>query len=145
MRAFGIVAISLLVCSAPAAAGCSGEKEAAPVTAARAFAQAMVRADANALIDLVDLDAAARLEHAASQASDQVGGRRTIEQYEMIQVVDVPDSFQVAKAELVSGDDTEASVALVAADGERHVVQMVFQEGAWRVRVPLPPLHEDTP
>ena len=53
-------------------------------------------------------------------------------------VVDVPDSFRVAKTELVSGDDQQAQVALIAADGTRHVLDMVFQEGSWRVRVPMP-------
>lgn len=122
---------------------CGGEKEAAPVVAARNFAQVMQRGDAKALVALLDLEAAARLERAATRASDQVGGRRNIELYEMVQVVDVPDSFQVAKAELLGGDDSQAQVALTAADGTRHVLDMVYQEGVWRVRVPMPPLVGD--
>jgi hypothetical protein len=117
--------------------GC-GEK-AAPVVAAQEFASVMQRGDAKELIGLLEVGAAARLDAAATRASDQVGGRRSIELFEMVQIVDVPDSFRVAKAELVSGDDSEAQVALIAADGTRHVLDMVFQEGAWRVRVPMPP------
>lgn len=120
-------------------AACGREKEAAPVTAARTFAAVMQRGDSKALLPLLTSDAAARLEQASTRASNQVGGRRNIELYEMLQIVDVPDSFQVAKAELVSSTDTSAQVAIVAADGERHLLDMVLEDGSWRVRVPLPP------
>jgi hypothetical protein len=120
--------------------GC-GEK-AAPVLAAQEFANVMQRGDAKALIPLIELEAAARLERAATRASDQVGGRRNIELYEMVQVVDVPDSFRVAKSEMVEGDDTQAQVALIGADGTRYLLDMVYQEGSWRVRVPMPPGEE---
>lgn len=124
---------------------CGGEKEAAPVVAARAFAQVMQSGNAQALIPLLDRAAAERLDGAASRAGDQVGGRRSVGPYEMLQIVDVPDTFQVAKAELVSGDDAQAQVALIAADGTRQTLDLVFQEGAWRVRVQLPPADGSTP
>lgn len=120
--------------------GC-GEK-AAPVLAAQEFASVMQRGDAKALIPLVELEAAARLERAATRASDQVGGRRNIELYEMVQIVDVPDSFRVATSELVEADDSQAQVALIGADGTRYLLDMVYQEGSWRVRVPMPPGEE---
>ena len=116
-----------------------GEKEAEPVTAAKAFASAMQRGDVKALLLLVDLEAAARLEQEAARASDHVGGRRNIEPYEMLQVVDVPDSFQVARAELVTGDAESAQVKLTAADGSEHLIDLVLQDGTWRVRIPKPP------
>lgn len=117
---------------------CGDEKEAAPVIAARHFADVILSGDAKALIGLIDLESAARLERAATRASDQVGGRRSIEMYEMVQIVDVPNSLQIAKAELVGGDDQQAQVALTAADGTQHILHLVFQEGSWRVRVPTP-------
>ncbi|MBL8943511.1 MAG: hypothetical protein JNK45_10200 [Myxococcales bacterium] len=121
-----------------ATGGCGDEKEAAPVIAARHFADVVLGGDAKALVGLIDVEAAARLERAATRASDQVGGRRSIEMYEMLQIVDVPYSLQIAKAELVGGDDQQAQVALTAADGTQHILHMVFQEGSWRVRVPTP-------
>jgi hypothetical protein len=123
-------------------AGC-GEKEAAPVTAAKEFARAMRDGDTKAVIGLLEHDAHARLEQAAARASDQVGGRRNIELHEMLQVVDVPHAFQVAKAELVTSDDTHAQVALTGADGERHSIELVLQDGEWRVRVSVPETTED--
>lgn len=126
-------------------ASCGDEKEAAPVVAARAFATVMQHGDAKALIPLLDRAAALRLDGAASRAGDQVGGRRSVGPFEMIQIVDVPHTFQVAEAELLSGDDAQAQVALVGADGTRQVLDLVFQEGAWRVRVPLPPADGNTP
>jgi len=126
------------------AAGACGEKEAAPVTAARAYAAAMQRGDVNAVLPLLEQAALERLDHEAAQASDHVGGRRNIEPHEMLQIVGVPDSFQVAKAELVAGDDESAQVKLVAADGTEHLLDMVAQDGKWRVRVPLPPITAST-
>jgi hypothetical protein len=121
-----------------ATGACGDEKEAAPVIAARHFSDVILSGDAKALIGLIDLESAARLERAATRASDQVGGRRSIEMYEMVQIVDVPNSLQIAKAELVGGDDQQAQVALTAADGTQHILHLVFQEGSWRVRVPTP-------
>ncbi len=115
-----------------------GEKEAEPVTAAKAYASAMQRGDVKALIPLLDRDSADRLTQAAAAASDHVGGRRIIEPHEMLQIVDVPNSFQVAKAELVAGDSESAQVKLTAADGSEHLVDLVQQDGTWRVRVAAP-------
>ncbi|MBC8072494.1 MAG: DUF4878 domain-containing protein [Deltaproteobacteria bacterium] len=120
-----------------------GEKEAAPVTAAKAFARAMRDGDAKAVIALLEHDSHAHLERAAARAGDQVGGRRNIELHEMLQVVDVPHAFQVAKAELVTSDDTHAQVELTGADGGRHSIELVLQDGEWRVRVPVPDTTED--
>lgn len=133
-----LVWVSLLVLTS-----CGREREAAPVTAARSFAAVMQAGDSKGLLPLLSSDAAARLEQASTRASNQVGGRRNIELYEMLQIVDVPDSFQVAKAELVSSTDTTAQVALVAADGERHLLDMVLEDGSWRVRLPLPPMVDE--
>lgn len=119
------------------AAGCSGE-EAAPVTAARAFAAAAQRGDIKAMLPLVERRASLRLQQAAERASDHVGGRRVVEAHEMLQVVDVDSGFQVARAELVTADDETAQVRLVTADGREQLLDVVHEEGAWRVRVALP-------
>jgi hypothetical protein len=112
-----------------------GRKDPEPVKAAKAYASAMQRSDVKALIELLDRDAADRLQAAAARASDHVGGRRIIEPHEMLQIVDIPTSFQVAEAELVSGGDDSAQVKLVAADGTEHFIDLVMQDGRWRVRV----------
>lgn len=117
-----------------------GEKEAPPVKAARAFASAMQNRDVKAVLPLLEQGALERLEHEAAQASDHVGGRRNIEPHEMLQIVDIPESFQVAKAELVTGDEESAQVRLIAADGSETLIDMVAQDGRWRVRVPQPPI-----
>lgn len=135
-------AITMLGLVLALATGC-GEKEPASVTAAKQFARAMENGDTKAIIALLEHDAHAHLEQAAARASDQVGGRRNIELHEMLQVVDVPHAFQVAKAELVTSDDTHAQVALTGADGRQHSIELVLQDGEWRVRVPLPATTED--
>jgi hypothetical protein len=127
-----------MVVVARAGTPAGGEKETQPVTPPKAFASAMQRGDVKALLLLVDREAAARLEQEAARASDHVGGRRNIEPHEMLQVVDVPDSFQVARAELVVGDAEAAQVKLTAADGSEHLIDLVLQDGSWRVRIPQP-------
>jgi hypothetical protein len=132
--------VLVLVC---ALAAC-GDKKPPSVVAAQQFAIAMQQGDTKTVIGLLERDAAERLERAAARASDQVGGRRNIEVNEMLQVVDVPSTFQFHKAELVSGDDDSAQVAITAADGSQHMLQMVQQDGVWRVRVPVPGVGDAT-
>ncbi|MCA9705973.1 MAG: hypothetical protein KDK70_09020 [Myxococcales bacterium] len=116
-----------------------GSDEPPPVTAARAFARAAQAGDVETLLTMVDAQTAARVGHAAERASDQVGGRRNVEPQEMLQVVDVDPRFQVAAAELRSGDDQRAEVQLTGSDGRTHSLELINEEGAWRVRPPLPP------
>ncbi len=114
------------------------DKEAAPVKAARAFSSAVARADVKALLELVDRGAVDRLERVAEQASNQVGGRRHIPAHEMMQIIDLDPTFQIGHAELVSLDGDVADVELQAADGSTHRLHLVREDGAWRVRIPIP-------
>jgi hypothetical protein len=132
-----VVRTTLLILCASGSVGCGGD-EAAPVTAARRFADAVQNRDVVTMLPLVDSGARDLLQRAAERASDQVGGRRNIEPHEMLQVVDVDPRFQVARAELVHGDDDTAQVKLVGADGTDHLLDLVYEEGAWRVRIVVP-------
>jgi hypothetical protein len=135
-----VVRTTLLLLWATTGVGCGGGEEAAPVTAARAFAAAAQRGDVKAMLPLVELRAARHLEQAAERASDHVGGRRVVEAHEMLQVVDVDSGFQIARAELVVADESSAQVKLVTADGREQLLELVHEEGAWRVRLALPAL-----
>ena len=56
----------------------------------------------------------------------------------MLQVVDVDPHFQVKDAELVSGDDRQALVRLHGADNTTRTLDLVSEEGVWKVNLPLP-------
>ncbi len=127
----------VLLASGAWAVACGGE-EAAPVTAAKAYADAVARRDVDALLPLLERRAAERLASAAERASDQVGGRRVIEANEMLQIVDVDPRSQVARAELVEADATTARVRLVGADGKERLLDLVLEDGTWRVKIPVP-------
>lgn len=114
-------------------------REAEPVTVAKAFAAAMQHRDAKALLPLLDAQARKRLDDAAERATDQIGGRRQVGTYEMLQVVDVDPRFQVARATLVESDETAATVRLDGVDGSEHVLTLILEDGEWRVRLPLTP------
>lgn len=111
----------------------------APVAAAKQFAAAVRSRDTQAILDTVDQQTLAYVEHSAERASDQIGGRRSVSPTEMLQVVDVDGRFAVAKAELLSESGDAATVKLIGADGTDHEVQLVFEEGAWKVSLPTPP------
>jgi len=120
-----------------AVAGCHREPE--PVTVAKAFATAMQQRDAKALLPFLDARARKRLEEAAERATDQIGGRRQVGTYEMLQVVDVDPRFQVARATLVDSSETTATVRLDGVDGSEHVLTLLREDGEWHVRLPIPP------
>lgn len=120
-----------------ASAGCGDEDE-APIAVARAFTSAAQRGDVKQMLPLLEQGVVAHLEGAAEQASDQVGGRRSIEVHEMLEVVAAEPGFAIASSEVLDNDGTTAHVELVGPEDERHVLELVFQDGSWRVRVPIP-------
>ncbi|WP_434418629.1 hypothetical protein [Nannocystis pusilla] len=141
-----VLRTAALICWA-ALAGACGDRSGDPVRAAQAFTAAVQRGDMNAVYPLLERAATERLTAAAAQASDQVGGRRRIEPAEMLQIVDVDPNFELASAELVgdadpseAGDGELAQVRLLGSQQESHTLTLVREDGAWRVRIPLPPL-----
>lgn len=125
------IALAMLV-------GC-GSDDPPAVVAAKKFAAAVQSGDTERVLALAESAAAERVGQLAERASDQVGGRRLIEPREMLQVVDVDPSFQVADAAIVGGDGVgSAVVALTGADGTVHELTLVDEEGEWRVRIPVP-------
>lgn len=132
------LALVLGLCATLTAFGCAKEPD--PVETARAFVSAVRSGDSEVLLTLIDAQAVARADQSAQRATDQVGGRRTIESREVIQVVDPPRHFQVAQAELMDNDGEVAHVKLIGVEGEEYVLELVMQDGAWRVRVPTPGL-----
>lgn len=121
-----------------ALSGACGDQAADPVRAAQAFTGAVQRGDMKAVLPLLETAAATRLEQAAEQASDQVGGRRRVEPAEMLQIVDVPPTFELAQAQLVDNDGATAHVRLVGAQQESYTLTLVLEDGAWHVRIPTP-------
>lgn len=117
--------------------GCQREPE--PVTVAKAFAAAIQQRSAKGVLLLLDARTQNHIQQAAERATDQIGGRRQVGAYEMLQVVDVDPRFQVAQATLLASDDTEATVRLDGVDGSGHVLTLVLEEGEWHVQVPRPP------
>lgn len=135
MRRFALVVGLWAAVSLPA---CSQEPD--PVQTARSFVSAVRSGDSEVLLTLIDAEAVARADQSARRATDQVGGRRSIETREVIQVADPPRHFQVAQAELLDEDGEIAHVKLTGVEGEEYVLELVMQDGAWRVRIPTPAL-----
>ncbi|WP_146661821.1 hypothetical protein [Enhygromyxa salina] len=135
--------------------GCSA-KEAEPVSVARSFADTARRGDVDGMLAVIEAPAVQRLELEAEHASDHVGGRRSIEAAEMLQIVGVDRSVAVAGAELLDDDGKQAHVELTMTDGRTLRLELVWEEpellddpavdnparlgrpGGWKVRIPLP-------
>ncbi len=124
-----LVAISTLAC---------GGAEQAPVLAARKFADAARRGDAAALVPLLDHDTQARLTTAAEDASDQVGGRRTIAPSEMLEVSGVDPTWMVASVKLVELEDERARVKVESTDGREVELALQKEADGWKVILPPP-------
>ncbi len=133
-------ALALVFALSSLGAGCQrGPQD--PVRVAEEFNDAVQRRDARALLPMLESSAVERLRVAASQASDQVGGRRSIEPWEMLQLVEVDRLRQVASAELVKPLDPADTIAQVKLTDSRHnsyTVTLVFERDSWHVRIPLP-------
>jgi hypothetical protein len=138
----------LLLCSSLGLA-CRA-KESEPVSVARTFAETARRGDVDGMLAVIERPAVERLELAAEQASDQVGGRRSIEASEMLQIVGVDRTVAVADAELLDDNGERAHVELTMTDGRTVRLELVWEqaitgdddsparEGGWKVRIPLP-------
>jgi hypothetical protein len=146
---WGLTALGLTTLSFTG--GCQSQ-ESEPVAVARAFANSARRGDVEAMLALIEAAALERVHDAAETASDQVGGRRSIEAKEMLQIVGVDRTVAVAKAELIDDDGRVAHVELTMTDGESIRLELVREPseadpdadpdadatGAWKVRLPLP-------
>lgn len=131
--------------------GCRS-KESEPVSVARAFADTARRGDVDGMLAVIEAPAVERLEVAAERASDHVGGRRSIEAAEMLQIVGVDRGVAVAGAELLDDDGKRAHVELTMTDGHTQRLELVWEQpevaddegddaarpGGWKVRIPLP-------
>jgi hypothetical protein len=117
-------------------AGCGGADE-EPVRVARQFTAAVQRGDIEALLPLLDRAIVARLEEAAERASDQVGGRRAVATEEMLQVSVRDPGFGIASATLLENDGNRARVELRGPEDESEILELVFQDGSWRVKLPV--------
>jgi hypothetical protein len=129
--------------------GCKAD-ELEPVTVARAFAEAARRGDVDAMLAVIERPAVDQLALAAERASDQVGGRRSIEPSEMLQIVGVDRTIAVASAELIDTNGERAHVELTMTDGRTIRLELVWEQaiagdddtparaGGWKVRIPMP-------
>jgi hypothetical protein len=120
-------------------AGACQDDAADPVRTAQLFAAAVQRGDMKSVFPLLEQTAADRLTRAAEQASDQVGGRRRLGPAEMLQIVDLSPTFELAETVLVDNDGQLAHVRLVGAQREDFTLTLVREDGAWHVRIPTPP------
>lgn len=148
-RTLALLMLMSMVMVSSLGLGCRA-KESEPVSVARSFAETARRGDVDGMLALIERPAVERLELAAEQASDQVGGRRGIEASEMLQIVGVDRTVAVADAELLDENDERAHVELTMTDGRSVRLELVWEEaladdddnearaGSWKVRIPLP-------
>jgi hypothetical protein len=132
-------ALAFALASSVVAAGCGGDTpETRAVRTAKAFVTAVRTDNTKALVSLLEAQAVAELEGTAALASEHVGGRRTIEAHEMLQVVDLDPLFQVERVEVVDLDAQLAVVEVTATSGEKVSLTLIEEGGRWKVRVPSP-------
>jgi hypothetical protein len=135
----GVALALVMVCIGSTLGACGSDgPEARAVRTAKAFITAARTDNTKALVTLVESSAVAELEGAAAQASEHVGGRRTIEPHEMLQIVDLDPLFQVERVQVVDLDAQLAVVEVTSTNGEKVSLTLVDEDGRWKVRVPSP-------
>lgn len=82
---------------------------------------------------LLTKESRAMLSEEAERASNQIGDRRSVEPFEMLQIVDVPVLDGRRRPELTRREGDRATVVLFALDGTEYPVPLVLEDGAWRV------------
>ena len=130
-------------------AACGGPEADGPEAVARTFASTARRGDVEGMLAVIERSTVERLELAAERASDQVGGRRSINAAEMLQIVGVDRTVAVAEAAVLEQDPGRARVELTMTNGQTLQLLLVWEEpvseeqgtaraGGWKVRIPLP-------
>jgi len=118
---------------------CGARQPSNPVAVAQAFANAVQRRDSEELVKYLDEATVLALSVRAQRASDQVGGRRTVEPREMLQVDGFDSLRQFTGAELVDNTGDTAVVRLTDNSGQTTDLTLVFERETWHVQIPLPP------
>ncbi|MGB1276893.1 MAG: hypothetical protein ACPG77_14200 [Nannocystaceae bacterium] len=126
------VAIAILM-------ACGAREPSDPVAVAQAFANAVQQRDSKAIVKYLDEATVLALTVRAQRASDQVGGRRTVETWEMLQVDGFDPLRQFSSAELVGDPSDTAVVRLTDNSGQTADLTLVFERETWHVQIPLPP------
>ena len=116
--------------------GCqpSGED---PVRAAGRFVAAANYGQGMSLWPYLSNDTREVLQREAERASNQIGERRNVAPSEMLQIVDVPTFDPRRIPELRSRTKTDAQVVFFGMQGKEYPVNMIYEEGQWRVRLSL--------
>lgn len=131
--------VGAVVTAAVLLTGCGQRGPADPVHVAQQFAHAVQRRDSAEIVTLIDEQSAQELSVRAQRASDQVGGRRTVEPREILQVEGFDPLRQFSGAELVSQDAETAVVRLTDTTGQTSELTLVFEQETWHVQLPPPP------
>ncbi len=112
----------------------------APIALARTYARALAAGDAAALVPLLTQDAQTELQALAETATNQVGGRRTFAPHEVMQLTPVSEPFQVSEISVHARDAHAATVRLQTPSGSTFDLNLVEENGTWKIQVPLPTL-----
>jgi len=132
------------ICVGLGVSACADESK-TPEATAKAFIAAAQRGDTAQLLPLLENSAVNRLQIAAERASHHVGGRRTIDAHEMLQIADVDPMLRIARVEVISNDGENAYVRLHGSQEQTAELSLVFEDDAWRVQIPTPPTQSKTP
>ena len=125
------IASALMLAMTAGPWGCGGADD--PTLAAARFASAARRGQGVTILPLLTKESRAMLSEEAERASNQIGDRRSVEPFEMLQIVDVPALDGRRRPELTRREGDRATVVLFALDGTEYPVALVLEDGAWRV------------
>lgn len=116
-------------------AGCGRGKDGGPQQVVERFVVAAQAGDRAAVHSMLGPRARARLQELMVSA-ERVSGRLVLEPYDFLAVGRAPPAWEMAGVRQLEREDNRAVVEVFSASGERHSVELVLDEGSWKIELP---------
>jgi len=134
LRAQTCAAIGLVLCLV-LGTGCGRGKDGGPQQVVERFVVAAQSGDRAAVHSMLGPRSRARLQELMVSA-ERVSGRLVLEPYGFLAVGRAPPAWEMAGVRQLERDDTRAVVEVFSASGERHSVELVLDDGSWKIELP---------
>jgi hypothetical protein len=115
--------------------GCGRGKDGGPQQVVERFVVASQSGDRAAVHSMLGPRSRARLQELMVSA-ERVSGRLALEPYGFLAVGRAPPAWEMAGVRQLEREDKRAVVEVFSASGERHSVELVLDDGAWKIELP---------
>jgi hypothetical protein len=134
LAAVATATLAIVLAAVASGRGCTSV-DGSPEAAARAFISAARAGDRRAAFALLGPATQARLESAAADASEKVGGNRRFTGADLLEVGVSSASWSPVGYEVAERAGERAVVSVLGPDGQRDRLDLVRASGRWRIEL----------